>query len=1028
MPSRQRRALARGFVLVAILALFLLPQCLVGQSQITTGVITGTVTEQTGAVVPGVTVTAVNAETNSSHATATNAEGRFTFLALQPGTYTVTVASGKGFAELVKKGVTVTVGQTVSLSLAVGISGVKQEIVVQGTPPIDVARTEASTTLDNLAISTTPVLGRKFEDMLTLTPGVSVSQGPDGDEINFNGQRGIYNNISLDGGDYNNGFFGEQLGGQRAAIDITLDAIGEFQVVASGANAEFGRTAGGIVNVVTKSGTNNVHGTLFEYQRLQSLTADTSDGKPLDGFHREQFGGTIGGPIKKDKVFFFGAFEQIIANLNRANLSEQLGPDACPVAAPTVTANEALINGNIDCQRLALLNFFQAGFSDNEGLPVKHPIRNSALLGKMDWNMSAANRLSVSYNFDYSKNENQTFDVPTYGTSANGTEGPSKIQAINANYFSTISNNKLNEAHVSYSREVRPREATNSPIPADVAMGFQTTFRFGNPFFLQPGIDETFWRLQFRDNFSIIAGTHTIKAGAEWIHTRNSQVFRGFFTGRYIFDSVDGFLHYASPASLGPGFGPTAMSCSDGSYVDLTGTCPVGATPDGGPLLFYLQGAGRTGIATDATGFSDIANEDFALFIQDKWQMAPNVSLSYGLRWEGQQFPDPVIPPSQTAYGPLLSNPAFPSDGKLPSQWKEFQPRLGLAWDISRNAKSVFRANAGIYNAHQNMLTQVGSITTNGVQQQSIFTNTALAGLGFTPTPPAFPGVLTPVPLAPGVFPAGTGVRVYDRNYNNPRIYTWNTQFEQFVAGDVTAYVDFTWSRGVYLTNFLDYNRADRGSPFAPALGETMVTSSRANSLYRGLTVGVRKRMSHNVQFEANYVYSKDYDNDSNERDPFTDRSFDPGFDLRKDYSLSDRDEPHKFNAFATFNLPAQFRLNMRMQAHSAQPITTNPDGDGTGAPCSIQNSLTRVVNGIDCGRNHLRKDNAFSSFDWRLARPFKFSERYSITPMLEMFNTFNSDNNVNPLTTPGLFNFDGFLRQGVGDPRQLQFSAKFEF
>src|SRR5262249_27892344 len=153
-------------------------------------------------------------------------------------------------------------------------------------------------------IATTPVLGRKFEDLLTLTPGVSISQGPDGDEININGQRGIFNNISLDGGDYNNGFFGEQVGGQRAAVDITLEAVKEFQVVASGANAEFGRSAGSAINVITKSGTNNFHGSAFEYFRTESLTAATSDGKPLDNFQRNQFGGSFGGPIQKDKLFF----------------------------------------------------------------------------------------------------------------------------------------------------------------------------------------------------------------------------------------------------------------------------------------------------------------------------------------------------------------------------------------------------------------------------------------------------------------------------------------------------------------------------------------------------------------------------------------------------------------------------------------------------------------------------------------------------------------------------------------------------
>src|SRR5262249_42178276 len=150
--------------------------------------------------------------------------------------------------------------------------------------------------------------------------------------------------------------------------------------------------------------------------------------------------------------------------------------------------------------------------------------------------------------------------VATYGTSANGTEGPSKINLFNLNLFSSLSATKLNEAHFTYSRESRPRTATPSSIPADTAMGFVTTFRFGNPFFLEPNIDELIWRTQLKDNFSIVAGRHTWKMGGEWLHSLNDQVFRGFFTGRYIFDSVAGFLRYASPAAAG-GFGPRAGEC-----------------------------------------------------------------------------------------------------------------------------------------------------------------------------------------------------------------------------------------------------------------------------------------------------------------------------------------------------------------------------------------------------------------------------------------------------------------------------------
>ena len=952
-----------------------------GQTQINAGAVQGTILDEQGGAVPGANVEVKNVDTNFTRTLTTDSDGRFVFLQLRPGHYLLTV-SKQGFATLIQENLELTVGQTINLNLSMKVSRLEEKITITAAPTIDTVKTESSSTLNELSVSNLPVLGRKFEDLLTLTPGVSITQGPDGDEINFAGQRGIFNNISLDGGDYNNGFFGEQAGGQRAAIDIPLDAIKEFQVIATGASAEFGRSAGGIINVISKSGTNNFHGSLFHFQRLEALSAHTSDGKPLTDFHREQFGGTFGGPLVKNKVFYFGAYEQIFANLTRANLSEPIGTP-CSVSAPTITANESLINASDDCARLALLNFMKTRLGQDEGLPVKHPIRNSALLMKLDWNLNPSNQLGLSYNFDYSKNENQTFDVATYGTSANGTEGPSKINNVNFNLNTTLSPTKLNEGHFSYSRESRPRSATKSNLPADTAMGFVTTFRFGNPFFLEPGVDELVWRTHLKDNFSIVAGKHTWKMGGEWVHTLNDQVFRGFFTGRYIFDSVTGFLRYASPASLGPGFGPSANAAH---------------------LLLFLQGAGPNGPATDAAGASKITNQDYALFVQDKWQVRPNLTFNYGLRWEAQIFPDPVVPPAKTAYGFLLNDPRFPSNGTLPNQKKMFQPRVGFAWDAAGNGKSLLRASWGIYNARQNMLSQVGSITTNGVQQQTIVASpTSL---------PIWPGVLTPTASSCGSnpFPCFSGVRVFSRDYANPRIYTTNVGFEQELAPNWVFYADFTHSKGVHLTRFLNVNRKldSSGNPiFGPQLGEVQVTSSPGKSLYRGLTLGIRKRFSNRFQLEANYVLSKDLDDDSNERDPFTDRAFDIN-NLSLDYSLSDRDIRHKFNFFSYADVGGGFELNTRVQAHTAQPITP-------GARTALN-------------RNADRKNNSYFSFDWRVARPIKFGDRIALLPTFEMFNTFNNDNNVNPLTTPGLFNFDGFLRVGVGDPRQVQLALKLTF
>ena len=872
------------------------------------------------------------------------------------------------------------------------VASTSDTVVVNAAPLIDETSASSTTTLSEAMIATTPVLGRKFEDLLTLTPGVSIVQGPDGDEININGQRGIFNNISLDGGDYNNGFFGEQSGGQRAAVDITLEAVKEFQVVASGANAEFGRTGGGVINVITKSGSNQFHGSLFAYQRLEALTSGTSDGTPLTNFHREQFGGSVGGSVIKDKLFYFGAAEGIDENLLRANLSQYnasaLGSSACGVSNPTFGSNisDAAINANGDCQRQVLVNFYKSNFKTDEGLPVDHVVHNAAFFGRVDWNISSKNLFYSSYNFDYSRNANQTFDVSTYGTSANGVEGPAHISTLNGNLMTTLSGQALNEAHVTYGYETRPRSPIDPTAVPDTGIGFFPSFRFGQPFFLGPDSSETFYHLDFKDNFTLTRGKHSFKFGGEFLYSHNVQVFDGFALGRYIFGDTAGFLHYASAASLGNGYGPNVSECSDGSYASIT-ACPAGTTNNGSPLLLYLQDAGtQTGETVQQAGYSSIANKEPGIYAQDTWKAGKRLTLNYGLRWEAQFFPQMTIAPSAALYGQYLNDPAFPSTGLLPNQTKQFQPRFGFVFDVLGNGKSSLRGSAGIFNARQNGLTQVGAITTNGVQQQTI---TEFSGLGN----PTYAGILPPS-NCPATGCPGAGVTVFDKNYHNPRIYTYNLGYDQQIGGDYVAFVDATISKGVYLTTFLNPNvgpvavlpgqggtspNADTVSytgtaPFAN-LGAITNTASSAKSLYRGVTFGVRKPMSHHFQAEAEYTYSVDKDSDSNERDPFTFR-YANLYNLQAEYSNSDRDERHKFNAYGVGDLPFGFRGNLRIQTHSAEPETDNVNSTGVGAPCSSTNSGTRFVNGIDCGRNHLRKNNQYSTLDFGVARPFHFHDQ----------------------------------------------------
>lgn len=287
----------------------------------------------------------------------------------------------------------------------------------------------------------------------------------------------------------------------------------------------------------------------------------------------------------------------------------------------------------------------------------------------------------------------------------------------------------------------------------------------------------------------------------------------------------------------------------------------------------------QPGETVQQSGYSNIGNQEIAVYAQDTWKLSSRLTVNYGLRWESQFFPKPVIDPSKTAYGVYLKDVRFPSTGYLPNQTKEFQPRIGFSLDVLGSGKSALRGSWGVFNARQNMLTQVGAITTNGVQQQTI--------AGVTPV---YPGI-APISLPPaGSFPQFAGVTVFDRNYHNPRIYTTNVGYDQQLGGNYVAYADFTLSKGVYLTRFVDPNigstvapidstyNADTviyvgSGPFTATdhvLGSVTNTISNSKSLYRGVTIGLRKSMAHGFLFDGNYVYSVDKDDDSNEPDPFT--------------------------------------------------------------------------------------------------------------------------------------------------------------
>ncbi|MCG8470117.1 MAG: TonB-dependent receptor, partial [Gemmatimonadetes bacterium] len=711
MRSEPRPSSARP--ILRTLATFLLTSLSIGiadlaaQAQATTGVIRGVVRDPTGAGVPGAAVLMEHRETGLRVTVETTSSGTFVRTLLPLGIYDVTARALGQFGDERIEGLVLRVGETLDLVLEfkpVALS----EITISGerAPLVDTEDVSSSQRLSEDVVDNLPNNGRNFLDYTLLTPGVSVSQGPDGDVLNIAGQRGIFNNVSVDGADFNNPFFGEQRGGQRPAFTFNQDAIEEMVVVNQGASAEFGRSAGGFVNVITKSGTNEFEGSAHYFGQWDGISSGFS---PVGGitpekpdFTRSQFGFTLGGPIVRDKAFFFIAYDQ-----QEATETKQFN---------------RVVNNPAELEKLSdFLTTQWPGLFENEFGPIERTDDNNALIAKLDLNLSGDNQASLKYNYTRSQQRNGTFDVDSWGLSANGLEEDFS-HAINGSLRSQLSNTVSNEFRFQWARESRPRgydgpllpDSPAPPQPAfadiggrpfpDIAMDFADGFRIGLPFFLpiDPAEDT---RIQLLDNVSFSTGDHLFKAGFEWNHTKESQQFIGFSNGRYIFSSVDGFINFVEQ-------GNNYVTCSDGSD-SAVGVCPEGTTITG-PVLLYLQGARLSG-PQDQLGVSDFSVDELAFFIQDTWQPQSNLTLNLGVRWEGSWHPDLIVEPSETYYAPFIGTADFPSDGTLPDDLDNFQPRFGLAWDPNDDGRTLVRLNAGSYFSRMPLLMWVGSRLTNGV-------------------------------------------------------------------------------------------------------------------------------------------------------------------------------------------------------------------------------------------------------------------------------------------------------------------------
>ena len=1015
-------ALLRLLVVPLLLAT---PSLVQAQAQATTGVIRGTVTDSTGRPLDNATVSLRHLSTNAERTLTTNASGVFVATLLRVGTYDVR-ARALGFREDRRDSVAVRLGETVEqrFTLAPQVVQLEELTVAAPEPAVDVTQSESATRLSSGAVEGLPNNGRNIFNYTTLTPNVATVQGPDGDELSIGGQRGIHNNVSVDGADFNNPFFGEQRGGQRPAFTFNLDAVQDFVVVSDGANAEFGRSGGGFVNIITKSGTNEFHGSAHYFGKYDALSADFTHSFPggttsafTPDFAQHQFGATFGGPIVRDKAFFFLAYDQ-----QEYNETKQ---------------TDRIAQGLIDP---ALLSFVDTAFGAslrNDFGPISRTNDANAFLAKLDFKLGQAHTASLKYNYTNSRQENGTFDVDFWARSANALERDFS-HAVNGSFTSLFSSALSNEFRFQWAREDRPRPydgptnpGTGRPFPdTDVgcisASGFNGC-RLGMPFFIP--VDAHDYRFQVLDNISLVQGNHLFKFGGEWNRTGVTQTFRGFGNGRMAFTSVNGFLSYVAS-------GNQYVECSDGTS-NTTGACTA---PDSivGPVALYLQQAGVGGLTVDEAGTQTIIQNELALFLQDSWKPRSNLTVNYGVRWEAQIEPDLITPVSQLFYAPFIGQTVtnaqgtfeFPGNGTIPSDYSMFQPRLGLAYDLKGDGKQVIRANAGLYYARIPGLNLASSRSTDGSRGQTLFRSSAASP--FLGPPPAYGELLVPpagAPFFPDVF-------VFDKDFQNPRTFTATVGYEREIGGGVAAGISYTHARTDNLTRFFNANDAAFGRPWGTGLepggtngiNNLTVVQSSAKSRYNGITAELRRPVGSRVQFQINYTLSFDKADDDNERDPFTFR-YARADSLQKEYNWSDRDQRHRVNAWLLAILPGDFYVNNRLSAYSAQPASEicGPGNVGTGERAS-QPAQRICPDGHVLQRNTIRRDNAYFSWDVRLSKPLNFGRQGTLELIFEAFNITNHDNFKDPATAGTFLVFDGTVRSGLGEPRQFQAGARYLF
>ncbi len=1061
--------------LFSIAVLSLLSIGLWGQDA-ATGALRGVVLDAQGAVITNADIVAIRVETGIRYHSATDSAGRFAVDLLPPGQYSAR-AEAEGMSPQISPLLRVEVGAATQLTFKLKVGGPMETITVSAAPRMEADPSSVSALLEERAIHDLPLNGRRFTDLLLLAPGVTqdprgLTSGSNGD-LSYGGIRGYNTSFLVDGGDDNNGFFAQAMGRYRAPYQFSNEVVQEFRVQSSGYGTESGRAGGAVVNVVTKSGTNQWHGSAFYYLRDSSLggAAPAFVGfSPTDQQH--QFGGTIGGPIERNKTFFLASYDQHIFHVpavvefenGSTTVVPQLGTplspgdyEVCDPAIGGMACDQALVFASA-AQLSTLGGTFHAKLLGDTGFV------------KLDRVLTPHQHLSARLSTSRYYGTNNVFFDPASPITNNAISGDGeedvKTENASLSLLSGITPRLTSHLRVQFSLDLEQSFPNTTGVQTNIYDWLQD---MGQASILPRQTREH--RLQVAETLSLSRGRNEWKFGGDGMLTWDYNYFPSIYGGEFYYDNI-----VVNPFTFVPMHGGLSLT-------------PLRAWAHNVPR-YYIQNFGNP--------VSHPNSNDYAGFVQDTARLTPHFTLSMGARYDLQTF-------SKTG---MVSNPLWPAAGKMPLRETNFAPRVGIGYALGDDRPLMVRAGFGIFYTRIPQIYQSAVMNDNGM-------NNSFLSLDNTDyyqhqVFPAYPNAAFGCPRGPASCTLPDAWKQYATNevaafapgFKTPRVQQGSLSLERELAGGFMGTVSYLYVHGVDMIRARDVNLPaptyysypifdptgntfqnafysvasfatwqtsySISCPYPPCinslnrpitqLGAIDQFESAASSVYHGMTVSLHKRMSGGMYFRLAYTWAHAIDtgqdalvagapatvqnsySTKSERGPSV-------TDQRNRLTISAIEEPNPFAAgqkalAAMFN---HWKISGIMTYGSGRPANATVSGDPNQDGNTSNDHLPKY------GRNALLGPD-YATMDVRVARTMNLGERYHLELMGEAFNVMNRDNQRLGLTDNGFYNSAGqfvkytqqagaayypayfqqptsFMKPTISfAPRQLQLSMRLNF